>query len=206
MNGAKLRELTFVQQILLNSASAVIALVGVFLGMAVAGRREKKSRHNEYVSRLVEKQFELYQKYHEILDRNVDALTGDRHFDDQDTTYVDTHFIERDMRMFASNEVLAVADLYRDCVRLIAMHWNQSSAADRSVMRHSASKASSVLLAAIRADLGIDALTYFSKRSKLKSFKHLLKSELKDVRMPKQASAPDSDLPSRDRDTHERSA
>jgi hypothetical protein len=74
---------TFWDQAALNSVSAAIAFVGVILGLATAGYRENKGRRHTYTQRVADKQFDLYLRYIEVMNRNFDELTGDRRMTDK---------------------------------------------------------------------------------------------------------------------------
>src|SRR5262245_41042135 len=99
---------------------AVVALVGVAVSQFFTGRRESLARYDAHVTRLLAKRYELYLRYIDVLDRNADHLTGVHLLKGKPVSALETHQIEREMKLFASPEVVYVADNYRDLVRKAA--------------------------------------------------------------------------------------
>ncbi|WP_328851246.1 hypothetical protein OG994_25770 [Micromonospora globbae] len=116
--------MTFREQLVLTAVTGAAAFVGVLVGSWFNARREAKARHDAYVSKLVERRYDLYQRYINILDRHQDELTGADLLTDMGVTISDTHKVEREMRLFASDDVLAIADEYRDHLRSVAQTWS----------------------------------------------------------------------------------
>lgn len=182
---------------------ALIALFGVAVSQFITGRRESLARYDAHVTRLLAKRYELYLRYVDVLDRNADHLMGEHLLKEKPVTVLETHQIEREMKMFASAEVVAVADNYRDLVRKAASEADTMTRADREELSLQLSFASNAMLAAMRADLAIDRLAYGKARHRYRLFDRLLRAEtashielrnrVNDVRQTDAATAMDSD-------------
>jgi hypothetical protein len=182
---------------------AVVALFGVAVSQFFTGRRESLARYDAHVTRLLAKRYELYLRYIDVLDRNADHLIGEHLLKEKPVTVLETHQIEREMKLFASAEVVVVADSYRDLVRRAAADASTMTEADRRELSLELSFGSNAMLAAMRADLAIDRLAYGKARHRYRLFDRLLRAEtashielrnrINDVRQSDAKTAMDSD-------------
>lgn len=156
-----------------GGAGATVTFVGVLITQLATGRRESRARYEAHLTRVIAKRYELYSSYLEILDRNADALTSAAMLTDREVTVSETHMIEKDMALFANTDVLAVAEIYRDGIRRAALTASGMSEKELERLRLDLSLASHALLAAMRTDVGIDSLSFGTRRGRKRVFGRL---------------------------------
>ncbi|MGB6161544.1 MAG: hypothetical protein WCF33_21560 [Pseudonocardiaceae bacterium] len=151
-------------QLLGPLGGAIIAFFSVVTASYATGRRERKNRTNVHLSRLIDKRYDLYVEYMDILDTNADVLLGDTTLSEREITVSQLLSLERRMKVYASNDVLEAFEFYRDCMRQLASGFEKMSNTEKSRLRYELEVSSTLALAMIRADLQIDR--YDSRRQR----------------------------------------
>ena len=153
-----------VVQLLGTLGGAFVAFAGIVTTNYATGRRERKNRSNAHLSRLIEKRYDLYLEYIDILDTNADMFLGDEMLSDRKVTVSQLQSLEHRMRVYASEDVLTAFEFYRDCMRRLAADFDSMIYEEQGKLRYEIEVSSTLALAMIRADLEVDAYDSRQKR------------------------------------------
>lgn len=170
------------QQLLGPLGGAVVAFVGVLAANYATGRREQKNRSNAHLSRLIDKRYDLYVEYMDILDANADLFLGDDILGDREITTSRLLALELRMKVYASSDVLAAFEHYRDCMRRLT-NFGKMTPEEQGDLRYDVVVSSTLALAMIRADLQIDL--YDSRRQRQlrrRAVKRLMRDETENFK------------------------
>jgi hypothetical protein len=159
-----------------------IAFLGVVLTQWFTGRRERKNRTNAHLSRLIEKRYDLYVAYIDVLNENADIFMGEN-LSGADPDEVVRRLIplERNMQVFASNSVIGTIDEYRSCLRKLAI-WDALDDEQRHELQREEHIVSHMALEAIRADLKIDSYeNWLSRLSTVRRVKRKMMAYMPEI-------------------------
>lgn len=142
-------------QIIGPLGGAIIALIGVMVSSLLSGGREHKAREDTHFSHILDRRYTLYVEYLDALDKGMTIFSGSNFMHaDPDELVNKLAALERQMRVFASGEVLAAFGAYNDCVRLLSQERLDSEERHDVVTR--GQRSADVSLTMVRADLRID--------------------------------------------------
>jgi hypothetical protein len=148
-----------------------IAFVGVMLTQWFTGHRERKNRTNTHLSRLIDKRYDLYIAYIDVVNDNADIFMGTNLSGaDPDDVLRRLMPLERNMQVFASSTVIGAIEEYRDCLRKLAL-WDTLDEQRRDALQREEHIVSHMALEAIRADLKIDS--YESRLARRRNFRRV---------------------------------
>jgi hypothetical protein len=146
-----------------------IAFVGVMLTQWFTGYRERKNRTNTHLSRLIDKRYDLYIAYIDVVNDNADIFMGTNLSGaDPDDVLWRLMPLERNMQVFASSTVIGAIEEYRDCLRKLAL-WDTFDEQQRDALQREEHIVSHMALEVIRADLKIDS--YESRLARRRNFR-----------------------------------
>jgi hypothetical protein len=156
-----------------------LTLLGVLVTASLTSRRERKNRSNVHLSRLIERRYDLYLAYLDIMTRNASLLRGeeDPRTPDIDDLYVELARLEEDMQVFASNMVLEAFEEYRECIRNL-LSWNEADEEERDRLLILERLVHTLSLAAIREDLGVEGFEPKWRRRRVRRAMKLFKRKL----------------------------
>ncbi|MFI5590138.1 hypothetical protein ACIA5G_34185 [Amycolatopsis sp. NPDC051758] len=138
-------------------AGGGLTLLGAVATAGLTSLRERKNRSNVHLSRLIERRYDLYLAYLDVMTRNASLFRGeqDPRTPDIDALYVELARLEEDMQVFASRMVLDAFEEYRECIRKL-VSWNDADEEEQALLLELERAVHTLSLAVVREDLGIE--------------------------------------------------
>ncbi|MFE0023392.1 hypothetical protein [Amycolatopsis sp. NPDC059021] len=134
-----------------------LTLLGGVVTAGLASLRERKNRSNVHLSRLIERRYDLYLAYLDVMTRNASLFRSeeDPRTPNLNDLYVELARLEESMQVFASNIVLDAFEEYRECIRELLL-WNDVNEEEQTRLLALERAVHTLSLAVIREDLGVE--------------------------------------------------
>ncbi|QKV74123.1 hypothetical protein [Amycolatopsis sp. Hca4] len=177
----------------------VIAFIGVMLTQWFTARRERKNRTNTHLSRLIDKRYDLYIEYVNVINDNAGILLGENYSGaDPDDVLQRLVPLERNMQVFASSTVIGALEEYRDVMRRLAS-WDILEEQQQAELQREEHIVSHLALEAIRADLKIDSYeSWLARRRNFRRVKRTMLAYMPEIdRVAAERAARRVDAPER---------
>ncbi|NKQ54976.1 hypothetical protein HFP15_19005 [Amycolatopsis sp. K13G38] len=167
------------EQVISTLVGGGLTLLGVLITAGLTGRRERKNRSNVHLSRLLDRRYDLYLAYLDVMTRNASLLRGedDPRTPDVDGLYVELARFEERMQAFASHMVLGAFEEYRECIRNL-LSWNAADEQERARLLTLERAVHTLSLAAIREDLGVEGFEPKWRRRRIRRAVRLFKRKM----------------------------
>jgi hypothetical protein len=138
-------------------AGGAVAFLGVVLTQWFTGHRERKNRTHTHLSRLIDKRYDLYIAYIDVINDNA-GIFMETNYSGADPDEVLSRLLplERSMQVFASSTVIGAVEQYRECLRKLAL-WATLDDQQQAALQREEHIVSHMVLEAIRVDLQIDS-------------------------------------------------
>jgi hypothetical protein len=177
-----------------------LTLAGVILTTILTALRERKNRSNIHLSRLIERRYDLYLDYLDVLTRNASLFRSedDPRTPNPDDLYMELARLEESMQVFASRMVLDAFEEYRECIRQLRS-WNEVDDATQADLLHLEQVVHTLSLTVIREDLDVEAFEPTWRGHRVRRAVKLFKQKVKQkTYLPGPADMPAKPEPDQD--------